>query len=144
MKKLFVVLLLTAFLVSPVNAAQVLTEVLAETTLTNAVSSASATFYTGDTDKLTVFVEYSQTNSEAVSVEMSVSYNNDDWLNANFYDYTSGLAITTSEGISTSIWYYLYWVNDLSVPYVKVSVTGTGTWGATSTSAVTLYAVQDN
>lgn len=128
-------------LVSPCWAAQVSREVIAATALTKGDSEATATVYTGDTNNLVFFVDYVPLNNETLAVTLDVSYNGTDWMDANFYDYTSGLAITTTEALTTDAWYYLYWENRLSVPYVRIHTIGT-TWAAASSATVTVYSVE--
>ena len=131
MKKWIVALSLVLFLAWPAHANQVLRTVIAETTLTFSDSNPTVTLYIGDTSKLVVFIDYVPDGNEQIDITFDVSYDNSNWVDANFYDYTSSAVPTLqdSESLTTETWYYAYWLDALAAPYMRVHLQGSG-WSA--------------
>jgi len=141
MKKLIGAILAILLLASPCFAAQVLTTAIAETALTKSASETKATIYTGDTEKLVVFVDYDANSNEPLDISFDVSYDGTNWLDAKFYDYTGGATLQTSEQLTADGWYYAYWIDELSPPYVRIHTIG-NTWSSGSTATVTVYTAE--
>jgi hypothetical protein len=81
-------------------------------------------------EKVSFFVVYDETevgNSISAAVTLQISYDNENWLSASFYDYAGGSTLQTSETISADGKYYAWFNKDLCVPYVRVVVTATNT-----------------
>ena len=81
-------------------------------------------------DKVSFFVVYDETevgNSISAAVTLQISYDNENWLSASFYDYAGGSTLQTSETISADGKYYCWFNKDLCVPYARVVVTATNT-----------------
>ena len=129
MKKWIVALSLILFLALPAHANQVLRTVIAETTLTKGTSETSVTVATGDSNKLVVFIDYVPDNNESLTVTFDVSYDGTNWLDANFYDYSGGATLQTTESLTADAWYYVYWENRLSAPFVRIHTIGSS-WSA--------------
>ncbi len=94
----------------------------------NPTSAESISVYMQDSKKTTFFVNYDETEALGVSatVTAQVSYDNANWLSANFYDYAGSSTLQTSETLTTDSWYYFFLNPDLLAPYAKVWVTCTG------------------
>ena len=146
MRKWIIALSLLLILALPAYAGQTLNTVIEETTLTKATSAQSVTLKTRGLTNLTVFIEYADTtDSEPLVFTLDASYDGTNFTDVNFYDYASSAAVPTlqiEESITADGWYYLYWVNDFRVPYIRISMVGT-TWLDTSSATVTVYTVQE-
>ena len=138
MRKWILTVLAVMLLVSPCWAGHATREIIAETALTKSVSEATVTLYTADTQNMTFFVDYTPLNNESLTVTFDVSYDGTNWMDAKFKDYTGGDTLQTSESLTADAWYYTYWLNELSVPYVRIHMIG-ATWAAGSSATVTVY-----
>ncbi len=145
MKKLLMALMVVAMLAVPAHAEMDRRTVLAATTLTKSESDQSVTIYTGDMDKLAIFIDYTPTATvaENIAVTMDVSYDGTNWVDANFYDYTGGLSLQTSETLSADGWYYMAWNPYVAAPYVRVAVVGDTAWTADSEATITIYTAKN-
>jgi len=87
-------------------------------------SAASVSVYMQDSRQTSFFVDYDEIEVGGVSatVTAQVSYDNINWLAANFYDYDGTSTLQTSEILDTDCWYY-FWLNpDLIVPFARIRV----------------------
>ena len=148
MKKLLVRLIVTLsvilFLALPAHAGQMLNTILAATTLTKGTSDQTVTLATNGMRKLVIFVDYTPDAAvaENLTFTLDVSYDGTNWVDANFYDFSGGATLQTSETLATDAWYYAYWENRLSVPFVRIRVVGDSSWDDSSGAEITLYTVQ--
>ena len=115
MRKWIIALSLLLLLVLPAHAGQTLNTVIPATSLTKSSSEATATISTRGMKRMTVFFDYTQNGTCTFDITMDVSYDGTNWLDANFFDYTSSAVPTwqATEQKTTDTWYYLYWENEL-------------------------------
>lgn len=139
MKKTLLIAFFALFFVVP---AQAFTRgtVIPTTTLNADPISVSGTVELDGKDRTIFFVHYDETEVGGISVAVTVyvSYDNTNWLQANFYDYAGGATLQTSETLSSDTWYYFALDPNISAPYVKVTVAATGS-DADDTADITCY-----
>ena len=125
-------------------AGQVLKTVIPATDLTKSSSETTVTLATKGMQRMTVFFDYEQNGTCTFDITLDVSYDGTNWLDANFFDYTASAVPTwqDTEQINSDTWYYLYWENELAVPYVRIHTIG-NTWSDTSTATITVYTVTE-
>ncbi|MFA5388863.1 MAG: hypothetical protein WC312_03815 [Candidatus Omnitrophota bacterium] len=129
-KKLTLALLACLFIASQAIAGQVVNTLIATTTFNAVTTSATGATYIGDCKKVAFFVNYDETEvgaSISAAVTVQVSWDNSTWLSASFFDYAGGTTLQASETISSDGNYYFWFNPDLTVPYVKVTLTATNT-----------------
>lgn len=143
MKKLLLAFVACLFLINQALASQVLETLIAETRLDADPVLITGTTYLGDCEKVAFFVNYDETEvgGVAVAVTMQISYDGTNWLSASFYDYAGGATLQTSESLTSDSWYYCWFNKDLTMPYVKLIVTATGS-DADDLVDVTAYVVK--
>ena len=138
MKKLLILALL---LLAPVQAhASVKGTLINDQTLDADPTSISGTFHTDGKDRTVIFVHYDETEVGGISAAVTayISYDETNWLQANFYDYAGAGTLQTSETLTADGWYYLALDPNISAPYVKVTVAATGS-DSDDTASVTVY-----
>lgn len=145
MRKLLMVVMLVALLAVPAYAEMDRRTALAATALTKGESDQTVTIYTGDADKLAIFVDYTPTATvaENIAVTLDVSYDGTNWVDANFYDYAGGTTLQTSETLSADGWYYMAWDPNVAAPYVRVAVIGDTDWTDDSGATITIYTAKN-
>ncbi len=139
-KKLVLVLAIISLFAMPVHAASV-RRVISETVLTKGNSEATITLRTGDTDKLTFYVKYVTTNTGTVDITLDASYDGTNFDDANFYDYSGGGTLQTTEALSATTWYWLAWDPNITAEYTRIHIIG-DTWAAASEATITVYVVE--
>ena len=113
------------------------------TTLNDITTAVSGTALIGDAERAAFFVSYDETDAgaqESVAVTVLVSYDGVTYQSASFYDYAGGSTLQTSETLSADANYYFWFNHDLVVPFVKVTLTATGS-DATHTAIVNCFMV---
>ena len=130
MKKFLAVLFVMLLMCGPAFAARTsVSTLIASTDLDAAPTSVTGTAKVGSADKIAFFVTYDEAETGgglSVAVTLTVSPDNSTFLAASFYDYAGGSTLQTSEVLSADS-NYVFWVNpDLAMPYVKVTLTATG------------------
>jgi hypothetical protein len=129
MKKLIVFLLSLGFVVNVYSGSIYHTLIDAEQ-LDNSPTAISGDADIQNSEKVAFFVTYDETqvgNAISAAVTCYISYDGTNFLQASFYDYAGGATLQTSETISADGSYYFWFNKDLAVPYVRVTVTATGT-----------------
>jgi len=129
---LFLALLISALVCQPVMAKDAFRHtLLAATQLDDSPTSVTSDgVLVEQYDKVCIWVTYDETEvglaiSAAVTIE--VSYDDTTYVSANFYDYTGGSTLQTSETISSDSMYLLWMDRDMSVRYVRVKIVATNT-----------------
>ncbi len=141
MRKCILALSLLLLLAQPVYG-QMLNTVIAETDLTKGSSETTVTLATSGITKLTIFVKYSQNGTVPLDITLDASYDGTNWADANFHDSAGVGTLQTTEQLTTDIWYWLVWNNEVTTPYVRIHTIG-NTWTAGSTATITVYTVQE-
>ena len=145
MKKWILALSLILLLALPAHAGQMRKTIIAETALTKGASEATVTLSTKGVDKMAVFFDYVPNSVEIIDITFDISYDGTNWMDANFFDYTSSAVPTwqETEALATEVWYYAYWNDIPPAPYLRVHIIG-DTWTTTNSSAtITVYSVQE-
>ena len=145
MKKYFLAILAVFIIAGTALASQITQTIKEETELkpTLGMTATSDTVYLQDYKEKSIFVKYDETDLGAVisgAVTYEVSYDDSNWLSANFYDYAGTTTLQTSETISVDGWYYLTPNPSVLAPYGRVKVACTGC-AATNDTLVTVYFV---
>ena len=144
-KKLFLVLSVCLFITGQSWASQDIKTLVDGITLNDTVTSTNGVDYLGDAEKVGFFVSYDETDATAalsIAVTAQISSDNSNWIDASFLDYAGGVAtFVTSETISSDGWYYFWFPQDLTIPYVKIILTPTG-HDATHTALVNVYSIR--
>ena len=133
MRKVLSIMLIACMLFAiPAFAGQEVKTIIDAVTLDNDPTSTSSGYlYVGHYKRLAFFWSYDETEvgggvSGALTMEIAPT-STDRNLSASFYDYAGGATLQTTESLAADGWYYCWWNNDLPVPYVNITITGTAT-----------------
>lgn len=144
MKK-FIALALIALLtiLNPVGYAAIEKKIIPSTTLSASPTSATGTVYLGDAKRAGFLVDYDETDAGAalsVAVTCTISFDGTNFQSFSFYDIAGGTTLQSSETISADGRYYFWLDQSMVAPYLKVTVTATGS-DSTHTAIVIVYAI---
>lgn len=128
-KALWLFLALTLVTIPAFAGTQKNPNIIAATTLdADPIAANSGAIDIRGAQKVAFFVSYDETEVGGISVAVTiqVSFDGTNWLAASFYDYAGGSTLQTSESLTADGRYYCWFNPDLTVPYVKLIVTATG------------------
>jgi len=146
MKRIWLVVLAVALLVSPVFAAQTTTEII-DTTLTNSVPAKEADSYIGDADKVSFFVTLnssSTTTGVTANVTVAASIDGIHWQDISWFDVAGGATPQTSETLTSSGTYVMWVDKALTAPYIRVRVNmvNSAVYGVGDTGGISVTVVE--
>lgn len=103
--------------------------IIAETQLDDDPVAITGTWNIADYKKVAVWIDYSEVEvggGLSVAVTVDYSYDNTTFVSGYFYDFAGGSTLQTTETISADGWYYLWLDTDWQIPYIRVTLTATG------------------
>ncbi len=103
--------------------------IITETALDDDPTSVTGTWNISDYSKVAVFVDYDEAETGgglSVAVTMEYSYDNSNWVTGYFHDFAGGATLQTTEALSADGWYYLWLDTDWQIPYMRLTLTATG------------------
>lgn len=125
-KKLFLALLLTAFLAVPVYASPVKVQII-DTELNDVTTSITGIRNTSGYNKIAFYVDLDETDSGSVvsiAITAHVSHDGTNFIAADFSDFDG--TGQTSETMSADGSYVAWFDWNIQIPYVRITVTATG------------------
>ena len=132
MRKVLVILMALCLVCGPVMAKDAFYgSVLAETRLDDDPTEITSDgIDVSQFDKVAFWVTYDETeDGGGVSgdITLEVSYDDSTYHTANFYDYTGGSTLQTTENLATDADYVFWMDKDFTVRYARVKCVGTAT-----------------
>ena len=141
MRKLFLILALTALLAGQAYAGMTTRTMIDDETLTGVSDRVEADWWIGDTDRVSFFVTYDQdgTTVGVTSTDTAaVSLDGINWKDIYWYDVAGGLSPQTSEQLTVDTT-YVGWLDPILIaPYIRIAVKSSGAVGENADVTVTL------
>ena len=116
--------------VAPVLASPVTKTIIVETQLDDSPTSVTGTWNIEVFKMVAFFVKYVETevgSSVSIVISLDFSYDTSSWVTGYFYDFAGGSTLQTTETFTEDSWYYFWLEPDWQMPYVRVTITATGT-----------------